>query len=143
MSRMWWAIVLAAVGVGFVVLVAVLGTRNSESKTEAVSNLCGSLQNLEASVKSLTSLSSSSSMDDFQSDVDAVQSDWDQVKTDIQDVQDAPSGELDSAWDDFSAAVKDVPNDASVSDAVSDVTDSGQALVSAAQSTASEINCSS
>ena len=142
MSRMWWFIVLAAVGVGFVVLVGVLGSRNRESKTEAVSNLCGSLDDLEASVKDLTSLSSSASKDEYQSDVDAVQSGWDQVKADAQDVQDASTGELDSAWDDFSAAVKNVPDDASVSDAVDDISQSAQALGSAAQSTASQVNCS-
>jgi hypothetical protein len=65
------------------------------------------------------------------------------VKSDAQAVQDAPTGSLDSAWDDFTSAVKDIPNAESVSDAVNSVTQSAQQLGSAAQSTASSINCSS
>lgn len=143
--RLWWIVGLVAAGVGLAILVGVLGTRNedSTSKTQAVNNLCSSLQALDTSVKNLTGLSSSSSKSEYQADVTAVQNDWNQVKTDLQDVQNAPSGDLDSAWDDFSSAVKNVPNDASVSDAVNDVTQSAQALASAAQTTASQVNCSS
>ena len=141
MSRTWWIIIFVAVGVGLAVLIGVLGTRNEPSKTEATSSLCSSLSSLETSLKNLTGLSSSSSKSEYQSDVTAVQDDWNQVKSDAQAVQNAPTGDLDSAWDDFSSAVKNVPNDASVSDAVDDVTQSAQALVSTAQTTASEVNC--
>jgi hypothetical protein len=145
MSRMWWIIILVAAGVGIAVVIGVVGQRNetSATKSEEVSNLCASLKTLETSLKNLTSLSSSSSKTEFEADVTAVQDDWNQVKTDAQDVQNAPTGDLDSAWDSFSSAVKNVPNDASVQDAVSDVTQSADDLVSAAQTTASEVNCSS
>jgi hypothetical protein len=82
------------------------------------------------------------SKSDHQSDVSAIQNDWNQVKNDVQTVQNAPSGDLDSAWDSFASAVKDVPNDASVSDALNDVSQSAQQLASTAQSTASSVNCS-
>ena len=141
--RMWWIVGLVAVGVGLAVLIGVLGTRNEESKTEAVSNLCTSLQGLDTAVKNLTGLPSSASKTEYQTDVTAVQNAWNQVKTDAQDVQDAPTGDLDSAWNDFSSAVKNVPNDSSVSDAVSSITQSADALVSTAKTTASEVNCSS
>jgi hypothetical protein len=145
MSRMWWIILLVAAGVGLAVVIGVLGTRNepSTSKAEEVSSLCASLKTLESSLQTLTGLSSSSSMTQFQADVTAVDTAWDQVKSDAQAVQDAPTGDLDSAWDSFTAAVKDVPNDASVSDAVSDITQSADQLVSAAESTAQQVNCSS
>ena len=42
----------------------------------------------------------------------AVQDDWNQVKSDAQAVQNAPTGDLDSAWDSFSSAVNGVPNSA-------------------------------
>lgn len=143
MSRMWWIIILVAVGIGLAVVLGILGTRNEESKTEAASALCSSLKSLETSLKNLTSLPSSATKSDYQNNVDAVQSDWNTVKSDAQDVQNAPTGDLDSAWDSFTSAVKNVPDDASVSDAVSDVTQSADALVSAAQSTASQVDCSS
>ena len=143
MSRMWWIIVLVAAGVGLAILIGVLGTRNEPSKTEAASSLCTSLQGLESSVNSLTSLPSGSSKSDYQSDVTAVQNAWSQVQSDAQDVKNAPTGDLDSAWDNFSSAVKNVPNSSSASDAVTSITQSAQALESAAKSTASQVNCSS
>ncbi len=145
MSRMWWIIILVAAGVGLAVVIGILGTRNepSTSKTEAVSSLCSSLNSLEASIKGLTSLSSSASKTDYENDITAVQDNWNQVKSDAQAVQNAPTGDLDSAWDSFSSAVKNVPNDASVQDAVKDVTQSAEQLASAAQSTAAQVNCSS
>ena len=141
--RMWWIVGLVAVGVGLAVLIGVLGTRNEESKTQAVSNLCASLQGLDTAVKNLTSLPSSASKSDYQTSVTAVDNAWDQVKTDAQDVQNAPTGDLDSAWDSFTSAVKSVPNDSSVSDAVSSITQSADNLVSTAKTTASEVDCSS
>jgi predicted Zn-dependent protease len=145
MSRMWWIIILVAAGVGIAVVIGILGTRNepSTSKTQEASSLCASLKTLESSLQALTGLSSSSSKAEYQTDVTAVQDDWNQVKSDAQAVQNAPTGDLDSAWDSFSSAVKDVPDDASVQDAVKDVTQSAEQLASAAQSTAAQVNCSS
>ncbi len=142
MARFWWFVILGAVGVGFIILVGVLSNQNDETKSEATSTLCGSLKTLETSIETLVNIdTSTATKSEFQSDVDAVQTAWDQVKTDAQDVQDASTGDLDSAWDDFESAVKDVPNDASVQDAVNDVTQSADELESTAKSTASSINC--
>jgi len=144
MSRMGWIIVLVVVGVVAAIALGVLGTRNEPSKTEATNNLCASLKSLDSSLKTLTGLDpSTASKTDYQNDVTAVQNNWNQVKSDASDVQDAPTGQLDSAWDSFSSAVKDVPNDASAQDALNDVTGAAQGLASAAQSTASQLtNCS-
>jgi uncharacterized protein YoxC len=148
MSRTWWIIVAvaAAVAVGIAVLVGVLGTRNSDTptKTESVSSLCSSLKGLQTSVKTLTNIdTSTATKSELQNDVNGVEESWNQVKSDAQAVQDAPTGSLDSAWDDFTSAVKDIPNADSVSDAASSVTEAAQQLGSAAQSTASTIDCSS
>jgi hypothetical protein len=142
-TRTRWIIVLVGAGVALAILIGVLGTRNEPSKTEATSSLCASLNSLESSVKSLTSLdTSTATKSEYQSDVSAVESDWDHVKSDAQAVQNAPTGDLDSAWDSFESAVKDVPNDASVSDALNEVSQSAQELASTAQTTASSVNCS-
>jgi len=144
MSRTWWIVlILVAAGVGLAILVGVLGTRNEPSKSEAASSLCSSLGDLESSVKTLTSIdTSTATKSEFQSDVTGVQDAWNEVKSDAQDVKNAPMGSLDTAWDNFESAVKNVPSSSSVSDAVSSVTSSAQALASAAQSTASSVNCS-
>ena len=145
MSRLWWIVILVAVGVGLAVLIGVLGTRNDgETKSEAVSALCGSLTTLESSLKTLTSIdTSTATKSEFDSDVTAVQDAWEQVKSDAQDVQSASTGDLDGAWDSFESTVKNIPDDSSVQDAVNDVTQSAGQLVSAAQTTASDVNCSS
>lgn len=145
MSRLWWIVILVAAGVGLAVLIGVLGTRNDgETKSEAVSALCGSLTTLESSLKALTSIdTSTATKSEFDSDVTAVQDAWEQVKSDAQDVQSASTGDLDSAWDSFESTVKNIPDDSSVQDAVNDVTQSAGQLVSAAQTTASDVNCSS
>ena len=143
MSRMWWIIILVGVGIAAAIAIGVLGTRNEPSKSEAVSTLCGSLDNLDASVKALTGLDpSTATTTEYQTDVQAVQDDWSTVMSDAQAVQDAPMGSLDSAWDSFESAVKDVPDDASVSDALNSITAAAQDLVSAAESTAASVNCS-
>jgi len=146
MSRTWWIIIAVAVAVGLAVLVGVLGTRNSDSptKAEAVSSLCSSLKGLQTSIKTLTNIdTSTATKSELENDVNGVETSWNQVKSDAQAVQDAPTGSLDSAWNDFTSAVKDIPNAGSVSDAVDSVTQAAQQLGSAAQSTASSINCSS
>jgi len=143
MSRMWWIIIGVGVGVAAAIAIGVLGTRNEPSKSDAVSTLCGSLKNLEDSVKALTGLDpSTATTTEYQTDVQTVQADWSTVKTDAQNVQNAPMGSLDSAWDSFDSSVKNVPNDASVSDALNSITASAQALVSAAGSAAASLSCS-
>lgn len=144
MSKTWWIIlILVAAGVGLAVLIGVLGTRNEPSKTEAVSSLCSSLQGLESSLKTVTSIdASTTTQSELQSDVNAVKTAWDQVQSDAQAVQNASTGSLDSAWNSFESAVKDIPNASSVSDAVTSVQQAGQQLDSAAQSTASSLSCS-
>jgi hypothetical protein len=143
MSRTRWIIVLVAVGVALAILLGVIGTRNEPSKAEAASGLCSSLKSLDSSVKSLTSLDpGTATKSDYDSAVSAVQNDWSQVKSDAQAVQNAPMGDLDSAWSSFESTVKNVPSDDSVSAALDAVTQSADQLASTAQSTASSINCS-
>jgi hypothetical protein len=50
---------------------------------------------------------------------------------------------LDSAWDSFTFAVDDVPDDASVSDALNDVSQAAQSLLSTTKSTLTGPDCSS
>jgi hypothetical protein len=145
MSRMTWIIVLVACGIGLAVLVGMLGTRNepssSSDKAEATSTLCTSVKALDISVKTLTGIdTSTATKSEYESDVTAVQNAWTQVTTDAQAVQNAPTGELDSAWSSFSSAVKNVPSSSSVSDAVSAISSSAQGLATAAESTESQLS---
>ena len=147
MSRRSWIFALVGAGVVLAIVIGVLSTRNEPPKADAAATLCSSLKRLGSSVKTLTSLDPSTASksavyrDVYQSDVDAIQDDWNQVKSDAQAVRNALMGDLDSAWDDFSAAVKKIRSDASTSDALNDVTSSAQQLASTAQSAVSSMSC--
>jgi hypothetical protein len=144
MTRKTWIIVLVAAGVGLAVLIGLLGGRGGESQAQAQQSFCSSLSGLESSIESLTSLSpTSASEDDYQSAVSDIDSAWDQVKTDAGDLKDVSTSTLDSSWDSFKSAVDDVPDDASVSDALNDVSQAAQSLLSTTKSTLTGPDCSS
>jgi len=144
MTRSTWIIVLIAGGVGLAVLIGLLGGRGGESQAEAQQGFCSSLSGLQGSIQALAGLSpTSASKDDYQSAVSNVDSAWDQVKTDAGDLKDVSMGTLDSAWDSFTSAVDDVPDDASVSDALDDVSQAAQSLLSTTKSTITGPDCSS
>lgn len=144
MNRKTWIIVLLAAGVGLAILIGFLGERGGESQAQAQQNFCSSLSGLESSIESLTSLDpTSASKDDYQSAVSNVDSAWDQVKTDAGDLTDVSTSTLDSSWDSFKSAVDDVPDDASVSDALNDVSQSAQSLLSTTKATLTGPDCSS
>jgi len=144
MNRRTWIIVLVVVGVGLAIVIGVLGERGGESQEQAQESFCSSLSGLESSIESLTNLSpSSASKDDYQSAVSEIESSWDDVKTDAGDLTDVTTGELDSAWDDFKSAIDDVPDDSSVSDAISDVSQAADSLLTTTKSTLTGPDCES
>ena len=142
-----WILIGVAAGVGLAILIGVLGTRNepsssSETKAQATSALCSSLKSLEARSSRSTVSARAGTKGEYQSDVTTVENDWSQVQSDYQALQEAEPGDLSSAWSSFESAVKAVPDADSASDAVSSITQSADALDSAAQSTASSLSCS-
>jgi hypothetical protein len=131
------------VGIAAAVVVGVLATRNEPDKAEAASTLCSSLKTFQTSVTDLTNLDpSTASKSDVQDDVNTIQSNWNAVQSDAQDVQNASTGELDSAWSSFESAVKSVSSSSSAQDYLNAVDQSAQQLESAAHSTASQLSCS-
>ena len=77
---------------------------------------------MDSDVQALLALEpTSASQSDYQDAVDSIQSDWDDMKSDASNLASVNMSTLDSAWDDFKSAVDDVPDDASVSDALNDV----------------------
>jgi len=144
MTRKTWIIVLLAAGVGFAILIGFVGKRGGESQAQAQQNFCSSLSGLESSINGLTGLSpTTASKDDYQSAVSDIESSWDQVKTDAGDLTDITTSELDSSWDSFKSAVDDVPADASVSDALTDVSQAATSLASTTKATLTGPDCSS
>jgi len=143
MNRRAWIILLVACGIGLAVVIALVGRNDGESQADAQQSFCSSLDDLDSSITSLTSLDvSTASKDDYQSAVSEIEDDWDDVKSDAQELGSIDMSQLDSAWDSFTSAVDDVPDDASVSDAVQDVTQSAQSLASTVKSTLTGPDCS-
>jgi hypothetical protein len=136
-------IAVLAIGVATAVLIGLAGARGSSGNSvSSQATLCGSLSNLESSVSDLTSLDpSSASMSDYESAVATVQADWAEVTIAAHGSASSTMSTLDSAWDSFDAAVKGIPSDASVNDAISSVQQSGEALVSTTKSTLSGAGC--
>jgi hypothetical protein len=143
MSRAMWFVVLAAVGVVAIVVIGVVSNDDGESQADARQSFCSSLTALKGSVDDLAGLSpASASKSDYQSAVDEIQGDWDQVTSDASDLKDVTMSQLDDAWDSFESAVEDVPDDASVSDALDAVKSSAQSLASTVQATVTGPDCS-
>lgn len=144
MDRRLWLIGVAALGTAAIVLIALLNSGNdNNSQADAQSAFCSSVSTLESSVSSLTALDpSSASKDDYQSAVSDIESDWDAVKSAASDLGEATTSELQGAWDTFKSAVDNVPDDASVSDALNDVKEAAQTLASTAKTTLSGPDCS-
>src|SRR5262245_33980581 len=143
MERRTLIIVLVAVGVGAAIVLGLLGNRGGESQADAQQAFCSSLSTLGGSIDSLTALDpASASQSDYQSAVDEIESDWDQVKTDASDLASVTMSDLDGAWESFKSAVDAVPDDASVSDALSDVGSAASTFASTVKSTLSGPDCS-
>jgi len=136
--------ILVVGGAAAAILIGIwAASRDGESQADAQQAFCSSLSTLDSSVEALTDLEpTSASQSDYESAVSTIESDWDQVKTDASDLASIDMSTLDDAWDSFTAAVDDVPDDASVSDALSDVKSSADSLVSTTKSTLTGPDCS-
>jgi hypothetical protein len=138
-------LVLVAAGVGLAILIGLLAGCNEDdggAQARAESNLCSSLSSFASSVGDLENLDPISAEEgDYESAVSDVRDDWDQVESDAAELREANIDTLRSAWDNFEEAVDDVPDDASVSEALEDISEATQTLVSETQSTY-RLNCS-
>jgi len=136
--------ILVVIGVAAAILIGLwAANRGGESQADAQQAFCSSLSSLDSSVEALTNLDpTSASQSDYQSAVSTIENDWDQVKSDASDLASIDVSTLDDAWDSFKSAVDDVPDDASVSDALSDVKSSADSLVSTTKSTLTGPDCS-
>jgi hypothetical protein len=138
MGRTGW-IILVVVGVGVAIAIGLL----ANSQSVAAKQFCNNLSTLEGSITNLTGLNpTSATQGEFQSDVGAVQSAWGNVKSDAQHLSDVNMSSLESAWNDFSQAVQNVPSAGSVSDAEQSISQSADGLTAAVKSSIDSYDCS-
>jgi hypothetical protein len=131
-------LVLSVVTAAFALVVAACG---DESQASAEENLCASLSEFAASVVNLQGLTAqTASTDDFQAAADDVREAWDAVKADAENVAEADSSALESAYNDLEGAIEDAPDDVPVADAVTTLQDE-IASVAAAYREMYSLNC--
>jgi hypothetical protein len=135
--------VIAVVG-GIAIAIALIARDDGDSQAGAQEAFCSSLSALDSSVQALQALEpTTASKEDYESAVSQIEDDWDEVKKDASELADVTTSDLDDAWDDFKSAVDDVPDDASVSDALGDVASSAQTFGSTVQATLTGPDCAS
>ena len=124
-------------------LVAAACTTTPDQST-AEATLCGSLATFQTDVQAVADLSpDSASVDDLNAATDAVSSSWDQVVTDAQAVSAADTAALTSAYNDLAQAIQDLPTDVAVTDALTTLQPSIDAVNSAYTEMANGLSCAS
>ena len=137
-------LILIIVGIAAAIGIGIFAVTREDSQADAQDAFCSSLQSMDSDVQALLALEpTSASQSDYQDAVDSIQSDWDDTKSDASDLASVDMSTLDTAWDDFKSAVDDVPDDASVSDALNDVGTAATSFASTAKSTLDGPDCSS
>ena len=143
MTRTLWLILIGCVLAAGAVLVAIIANNGGQSQASAQQSFCSSVDTLQSSVSNLLGLSpTSASKDDYENALDHVQSDWDAVEDDASDLADVTTDQLEDAWDSFDSALDGVSDDASVSDALSEIASAGKTFASSVASTLSGPDCS-
>ncbi len=135
---------LIIIGIAAAIGIGIFAVTREDSQADAQASFCSSVEQLDSDVQALLALEpTSASQSDYQDAVDSIQSDWDDTKSDASDLASVDMSTLDTAWDDFKSAVDDVPDDASVSDALNDVGTAATSFASTAKSTLDGPDCSS
>jgi hypothetical protein len=137
-------LILVIVGAVVAIGIGIYAVTRPESQADAQASFCSSLASLNSDVQALTALDpATASKSDYQNAVDSIQSSWGDVTSDASDLASVNMSTLDSAWGDFQSSIQDVPDDASVSDAMNDVQSSAESLGSTVKSTLDGPDCSS
>ena len=135
---------LLIIGIAAAIGIGIFAVTREDSQADAQDAFCSSLQSMDSDVQALLALEpTSASQSDYQDAVDSIQSDWDDTKSDASNLVSVDMSTLDNAWDDFKSAVDDVPDDASVSDALNDVGTAATSFASTVKSTLDGPDCSS
>ena len=138
MGKKAWIILLVAIGVVIAIGIGLVAT----SQSRAEKNFCRDLATLQSSVADLVTPSPGVDQIEFQTNVAAVQGSWGNVKISAQHLGGVNMNSIDSAWNDFSQAAKNVPASASSGDAQQTISQSAQQLQSAVQSSMESYDCS-
>ena len=116
-----------------VLALAVVSAACGEEETteEAKQQLMTDLQAFETTVNAMASLSATSTVEEWKSAREDTQEAWDKVVTSAADVKEAEINNVQSAWDELAKAVDDLPDDATLQDALPQLTEELNSLKAA------------
>jgi hypothetical protein len=122
-------------------LLAACGSQAPQSVADQQAQLCTDLARLNTSVATLKSMSPSSTVNDFRAARDEVKANFEQVKLTAQNVQEAKVAELETAYQNLDKAIQDVPESATLQQAMDSVSEQIAAVEMARDQMNVDLNC--
>lgn len=114
----------------------------TESVEDASSGFCSNLDTLEAELASLESLVvGDATLDDIDAQREVVRDAYDAAASSAGDLDEAVSGEADSAYDSYQDAVDAVPGDATLSEAAPQYASAAQGYLASLATIAVDAGC--
>lgn len=132
--------VAAAFAVALVVGTAACAQTQSQPTAEAA--LCDSLTTFGNSLRTFADLDpATSSMEDVRTARATIAASWDQVVADAGGVAEADRDAVESAWNDFSQAIDELPSDEPISDALATLEPARDNVQAAYQEMSDGVGC--
>ncbi|MCM2465434.1 hypothetical protein [Methanoculleus oceani] len=129
----------------FVAIVLILACAGAgcvqPSEEEAEAQLCQDLEELGVALESMENTSLRSSVGDIREGRDQVQSAMENVRSSAGQVANIRVDELNAASEDLDRSVEDLPDDATVVEAIQTIRPQVQAVRDARQNLTTELNC--
>ncbi|MDN7024360.1 hypothetical protein FGU65_05550 [Methanoculleus sp. FWC-SCC1] len=126
---------------GVLILVCAAAGCVQPTEEEAQAQLCQDLDELGAALQNMQDLNASSSVGDIRDARDEVQSAMENVRNSAAQLGDVRVDELNAAYDNLDQTVQNLPDDASVVEAIQTVRPEVQAVRDARQNLSAELNC--
>jgi hypothetical protein len=134
-----WIIGLAVAGVVIAIVLGVFG----RSETIAQADLCTSVGFLRSDVNALKNLEpGSASKGAYQTSIDTIQADLIAIKDDAKKVGEINKRQLEDAWGTYTSSVGNIPDTAAPSEAINQLKQHTQTLVTNVQQSVGELDCS-
>jgi outer membrane murein-binding lipoprotein Lpp len=124
-----------------VMLLVGCGSQAPQSVADQKAQLCTDLARFNTSVATLKSMSPSSTVSDFRAARDEVKANFEQVKLTAQSVQEAKVAELESAYQGLDSAVQNIPETATLQQAMDSVSEQVVAVEDARAQMNADLNC--
>ncbi|MBA7468647.1 hypothetical protein ES707_03899 [subsurface metagenome] len=111
------------------------------TQEQAEAQLCQNLEELGVALQNMQNLNASSSVGDIRDTRDQVQSAMENVRNSADQLADVRIDNLNAAYEDLDQTVQDIPDDATVVEAIQTVRPKVQAVRDARQNLTAELNC--